>query len=947
MENPFASREKGFGYQDVPTEQMDAFTTSFGSGVRSLISDELLNSSSELLNFDSFAAWCNTPSAADILFSQYGLLNSQPMPFGALTSFHAADSPKATSLTRSFRDLETSYFGEETSLVPEMSSLLHRSLDNDVLSGKRRRVNNQKIGFPDLLNCTIPRSLSHSLDEKMLKALSLFMESSGSGEGILAQVWTPIKTGDQYVLSTCDQAYLLDPRLSQYREVSRKFTFAAEANQCSFLGLPGRVFVSGVPEWTSNVMYYKTDEYLRMKHAIDNEVRGSMAIPVLEASGTSCCAVMEFVTCKEKPNFDMEMDSVCRSLQGSSGDSLLWLQPEAVNLRTTAIPRPQYRSSNQRDALAEIQDVLRAVSHAHKLPLALAWIPCRKDQSIRVPGPNSGENCVLCIEETACYVNDMEMEGFMHACLEHCLREKEGIVGKAFKSNQPFFSSDVKAYDISEYPLVQHARKYCLNAAVALKLRSTYTGEDDYILELFLPVSMKGSLEQQLLLDSLSGTMQRICRTLRTVSEVGSTKKEVTKPGVQSGEMSNFPQTTCLANFQTTSLDSEYNSTRSIFSGMSSDKDNGITVSQGILEQDMSKARIPEKKKSTTEKNVSLSILQQHFSGSLKDAAKSLGVCPTTLKRICRQHGIMRWPSRKINKVNRSLRKIQTVLDSVQGVEGGLKFDSATGEFIAVGPFIQELDTQKGLVSHINDTHARKSQEDMTDDTSFELQEAKFVDNAVKLEEDITMNHASPGSFMEVNAGQPWAWMAEQSCLNGSEGIKSVCNLSSLAISDGMDPTLRCSGSIVEPNQSMSCSISDSSNGSGAVMRGSSSTSVEDWNQMRSHNNNSGGESGSTTLIVKATYREDTVRFKFEPSVGCSQLYKEVGKRFKLQDGSFQLKYLDDEEEWVMLVTDSDLQECLEILYGMGKQSVKFMVRDLPPPIGSSAGSNGYLGTCL
>lgn len=332
----------------------------------------------------------------------------------------------------------------------------------------------------------------------------------------------------------------------------------------------------------------------------------------------------------------------------------------------------------------------------------------------------------------------------------------------------------------------------------------------------------------------------------------------------------------------------------------------------------------------------------------------------------------MRWPSRKINKVNRSLRKIQTVLDSVQGVEGGLKFDSATGEFIAIGPFIQEFDTQKGLSSHGNDAYVR-SQEDMTDNTSFKLQEAKSVDNAVKLEEYITTNQARPGkkisiqytidgairilshffdlcivgSFMDVNASdEPWAWIAEQSGLNGSEGVKNVCNFSSLENADGMDTTNRCSGNIIEPNQSISCSISDSSNGSGAVMLGSSSTSMEDWNQMRTHNSNS-GESGSTTLIVKATYREDTVRFKFEPSVGCPQLYKEVGKRFKLQDGSFQLKYLDDEEEWVMLVTDSDLQECLEILYGIGKHSVKFLVRDLHAPIGSSAGSNGYLGTGL
>ncbi|CAH2058188.1 unnamed protein product [Thlaspi arvense] len=919
MENMFASREKGFGYPDIPTDQMDC--SSFGSGVRSLFSDDMLNS--ELMNFDSFATWCNTPSASDFLFSQYGLSSSQPMPFGA--------EPKAA--TFSFHDLETSYYGEERSQsVQEMSSEFHGSLDSDEFSGKRRRVTNHKSGFPNVLNCTVPRSLSHSLDEKMLKALSLFIESSGSGEGILAQIWTPIKTGDQYMLSTCDQAYLLDPRLSQYREVSRKFTFASEANQSSFPGLPGRVFISGVREWTSNVMYYRTDEYLRMKHAIDNEVRGSIAIPIFEASGTSCCAVMELVTSKEKPNFDMEMDSVCRALQ-------------AVNLRTSAIPRPQYLSSNQRDALAEIQDVLRAVCHAHKLPLALAWIPCSygkrgKDQSVRVYGQNSGENCVLCIEETACYVNDMEMEGFVHACLEHCLREKEGIVGKAFVSNQPFFSSDVKAYDISEYPLVQHARKYGLNAAVAIKLRSTHTGEDDYILELFLPLSMKGSSEQQLLLDSLSGTMQRICRTLRTVSNVGATKKEVTRAGFRSGEMSNFLQTTCSGNFQTIVLDSELNCTRSMFSEVSSDKENASTGSQGTFEQDMSKAKTPEKKKSTTEKNVSLSVLQQHFSGSLKDAAKSLGVCPTTLKRICRQHGIMRWPSRKINKVNRSLRKIQTVLDSVQGVQGGLKFDSATGEFIAVGAFIKESDPLKGPSSNGDDAHGR-GQEDMAEDTSFELLKAKSVDNAIKLEDDIITNESS---FMEVNAsGQQWAWIAEQSGFNGSEGIKNNVNSSSQALSDGNDTTIRCS---VEPNRSMSGSVSDSSNGTGAVMLGSSSTSMDDWNQIRTNKSNS-SESGTTTLTVKATYREDTIRFKFEPSVGCTQLYNEVGKRFKLQDGSFQLKYLDDEEEWVMLVTDSDLQECLEILYGMGKHTVKFLVRDLPAPIGSSAGSNCYLGTGL
>ncbi|CAJ2645923.1 unnamed protein product [Trifolium pratense] len=78
------------------------------------------------------------------------------------------------------------------------------------------------------------------------------------------------------------------------------------------------------------------------------------------------------------------------------------------------------------------------------------------------------------------------MEGFVHACIEHPLEEGKGVAGKALQSNHPLFYSDVKTYDISEYPLVHHARKFNLNAAVAIRLRSTYTNNDDYILELFL-----------------------------------------------------------------------------------------------------------------------------------------------------------------------------------------------------------------------------------------------------------------------------------------------------------------------------------------------------------------------------------------------------------------------------------------------------------------------------
>ncbi|RZS14107.1 hypothetical protein BHM03_00045766 [Ensete ventricosum] len=375
-------------------------------------------------------------------------------------------------------------------------------------------------GLSDDAIWTIPRPFEGvSLPERMLKALSLLKESSCGG--ILAQVWRPIKQGDQCILSTSEQPFLLDEILAGYREISRQFTFSAKEAPGLFTGLPGRVYISGMPEWTSNVIYYRKFEYLRVDYAISHEVRGSLAVPVFDPYEGSCLAVLELVTTRERPNFDAEMETVCNALQVSA----------AVTFKS------------QISAFSEILDVLRTVCHAHKLPLALTWVPVWYDDG----GVNDLSNddiggmkptarrLALRTQESACYVNDMQMQDFLHACAEHRLEKGQGIAGKALQSNHPFFSPDVKVYDIREYPLAHHARKFDLRAAVAIRLRSTYTGNDDYILEFFLPVNCGGNIEQQLLLNSLSNTMQRICRSLRTVSDATVAGAEITRVGDHKG----------------------------------------------------------------------------------------------------------------------------------------------------------------------------------------------------------------------------------------------------------------------------------------------------------------------------------------------------------------------------------------------------------------------------
>lgn len=126
---------------------------------------------------------------------------------------------------------------------------------------------------------------------------------------------------------------------------------------------------------------------------------------------------------------------------------------------------------------------------------------------------------LMCVQETACYVNDTQIKRFVHASAEHHLDEGQGIVGKAIQANHPFFCIDVKSYSILEYPLTHYARKFGLNAAIAIRLRCTYTGDDDYMLELFPPISCKSNAHQQLLLHNLSSKMQKNCKSLRTITE--------------------------------------------------------------------------------------------------------------------------------------------------------------------------------------------------------------------------------------------------------------------------------------------------------------------------------------------------------------------------------------------------------------------------------------------
>lgn len=313
MEYPISLKEKGIGYWASLRTRTDNLAPSDGSP-RNLIPEDPFNNFSELMNFDTYAGWCNSPSAIDHMFGSYGFPSFQSAPNACFEALNFADQNSTTFADGGDTLNAVTPFdncGDKTVFQHTNSQLRcpSDSTDVDGLAAKQSDGAYQR----DIVNLMISRPIGLSLDERMLRALSLLKVSFEGG--ILAQVWVPIRCGDQYMLSTSEQPYLLDQMLAGYREVSRKFTFSAEVKSGYPLGLPGRVFISKVPEWTSNIIYYSRAEYLRVKHAVDHAVRGSFALPVLDTHGMSCCAVLELVTVKEKSDFDSEIENVCHALQ--------------------------------------------------------------------------------------------------------------------------------------------------------------------------------------------------------------------------------------------------------------------------------------------------------------------------------------------------------------------------------------------------------------------------------------------------------------------------------------------------------------------------------------------------------------------------------------------------------------------------------------------------------
>ncbi|XP_019190069.1 PREDICTED: protein NLP4-like isoform X2 [Ipomoea nil] len=743
-----------------------------------------------------------------------------------------------------------------------------------------------------------------SITDRLVKAVEYINDFFRDKDVVLIQIWVPVSKGDRCVLTTRGQPFQVNkncPQLAHYRDISVNFQFPAEEDSNESTGLPGRVFLAKLPEWTPDVQFFKKDEYPRVCHAQEYDVRGSLAVPVFDQSSLSCLGVIELVLTTQKINYLPQLQSVCKAL-------------EAVNLRGSILPNA--RNAKECDlsyqaVLCEIHDVFKSACETHRLPLAQTWVPCI--QQGKEGCRHSDDNLIHCVStvDSACYVADPHVRGFHEACSEHHLLKGQGLVGRAFVTNQACFSADLMSSSKAEYPLAHYAKMFGLQASVAIRLRSVSISSAEFVLEFFLPRNCISPEEHKRMLTSLSIIIQNVCQTLRVVtdqelqqetsgfmfSEEGLKPKRNLGVGAYEERLSgNSQHTDCHESRD--SVSAFENGQSEVVLKKRCPRELRLQLNECVPGPDRASSacnsrgvgKRGDKKRLKTEKTITLQILQQYFAGSLKDAAKSIGVCPTTLKRICRQHGIKRWPSRKIKKVGHSLQKIQHVIDSVQGVSGGLQIESFYSSFPELVSPNSASNQFKNLKSPGGDSTSPRA-----------------AAPAAPVADSVT-----PSSSCSQSSS------SSQCCSTGRQPKNSDTNAVLKRVKSAAE--LHYSSRNEEPKTLPRCQSHAS-----LIQRPPS--------RFLPPTTKGGGDCRprEDVLRVKVSFGEEKIRLRVQNSWGYEDLLNEIARRFGMDESTgFQLKYLDDDSEWVLLTCDADLQECFDVCRSSLNQTIKLTFHRVP-----------------
>ncbi|KAA8519353.1 hypothetical protein F0562_013609 [Nyssa sinensis] len=321
--------------------------------------------------------------------------------------------------------------------------------------------------------------------------------------GILIQFWAPVIIDGQRFLTTSNQPFAfcrIDEILCSYRKCSVKYKFNVEED----LGFPAHAFRQKLPQLTPDLRCFSKQEHPWWDCVSNSYLRDLSAFPVFDASGQCCTGIIECVAAPELfPGYGIWL--IKKHFQDTGGFNVLG------NLKSCFMNKPTF-SDIQRNARDEIEKALEVLPKNHELPFVIVWVSCRQYSDVAYSGIPE-KSCTSFYENSGQVLHgiittSLTLSWLKIQSLELHLKRGQGVAGKAYLSRNACFCSDITHFSFSDYPLAHHARIHKLAGSFAICLRSSHTGDDDYVLEFLLPRNETNGYPQTLL-DSILATMKQ------------------------------------------------------------------------------------------------------------------------------------------------------------------------------------------------------------------------------------------------------------------------------------------------------------------------------------------------------------------------------------------------------------------------------------------------------
>ncbi|CDP15666.1 unnamed protein product [Coffea canephora] len=459
--------------------------------------------------------------------------------------------------------------------------------------------------------------------------------------------------GDKTYLTTCDQPFALQcycdrdvKKLCEYRKHCLEYLIPVDDEEL-IIGPPGRVFRSGLPEYAPYVRHYTIGEYPQRDYAV-GRVAGYSALPIYHPTRHLSSGVLEFAS---PSNIYVPLDRIPKELQ-----NLL----STVNLTTTCRSLAQV-SSCQDGEIARIEEVLDEVIEV-----------CELDDD----------------DDTETWTTSGEILS-SHRGVDF-IRKGQGVVGRAFSSKSACFCRDIRQLSITEYPLVAQARSWKNYACFAVCLRSSCLNNCIYVLEFLLHKNQIDHGDPRTLLNSIMETLKE---RLGSSFKIASGQELGQKLTVEVIKVSLEDEFDSFEIYNTTGVEStprlrENNGIvesphrqelpQNIENTAHDEGNTEINVANperggASMEQSGNEVNNVKKQKPIctlrSELGITREVLEQNSSRNLEDAAKAFGVSRSTLKRICREYGINRWPPRKAKKFNQAFVEQRVVQPSTENTK--------------------------------------------------------------------------------------------------------------------------------------------------------------------------------------------------------------------------------------------------------------------------------------